>query len=38
MVAGVLGYGIGSALTLFFVSDLVVKLESVTEKFPHTGA
>jgi hypothetical protein len=38
VVAGLLGYGIGSAVMLFFVSDLVVRPELETGKFPHHRA
>lgn len=38
VVAGLLGCGIGSAVMLFFVSDLVVGPELETGKFPHHRA
>jgi hypothetical protein len=38
VVAGLLGYGIGSAVILFLVSDLVVRPELETGKFPHHHA
>jgi hypothetical protein len=38
VVAGLSGYGIGSAVMLFFVSDLVVRPELETGKFPHHRA
>lgn len=38
VVAGLLGYGIGTAVMLFLVSDLAVRPELETGKFPHHRA
>src|ERR1700756_3286792 len=38
VVAGLLGYGIGSAVMLSFLSDLVVRPELEAGKFPHHRA
>lgn len=36
IVAAVLGYGLGSALVLYFLSDLVVRPKSEPAHFPQT--